>query len=57
MDYPVQPAEEQLSDCDENGVDLTLIRWWQSLSALEQLRFVDRQNTSIARILERNDRK
>jgi hypothetical protein len=57
MDEVVHPTEEQLTDYDENGVDLTLIRWWQSLTPLEQLRFVDQQNTSIARILERNDRK
>ena len=48
---------EKLTDYDEAGVDLTLIRWWQSLTALEKLRYVDQYNASLVRILNRNDRQ
>jgi hypothetical protein len=48
--------EEKLTDYDENGVDLTLIRWWQSLSALEKLEIRDQRDRDIAKIRELNDR-
>ncbi len=46
--------DPEITDYDENGVDLTLIRWWQSLTPVEKLKYIDSYNASLAPMLERN---
>lgn len=46
--------EEKLTDYSEDGVDLTLIRAFLSLTPLERLEFLQRQVTAILKIRELN---
>ncbi len=41
---------------DENGVDLSLIRWFLSLTPTERLRFLEARTNEILAIRERNAR-
>jgi hypothetical protein len=43
-----------LPDYSESGVDLSLIRWMQSLSPLERLQFVEERINDVREIRERN---
>ena len=43
-----------LPDYSESGVDLSLIRWMQSLSPMERLQFVEERINDIQEIRERN---
>jgi hypothetical protein len=49
-------ADDQtpLTDYSEDGVDLTLIRWFLSLTPAERLQFNQEQVDDIARIRELN---
>ena len=47
------PAPERLTDYSSDGVDLTLIRWFLSLSPLERLEHVSASAADILRIRER----
>jgi hypothetical protein len=46
------PAEEKLTDYSPDGVDLTLIRWFLSMSPLERLAYVSASAADISRIRE-----
>jgi hypothetical protein len=48
------PQTEVLTDYSEDGVDLTLIRHFLSLSPAERLAFLQRQVSAILRIRELN---
>jgi len=49
LDYELQiPHSEQEEVFDENGVDLTLIRWMLSLTPLERLEFLQDNINAIA---------
>ena len=50
------PDEEPLTDDSEDGVDLTLIRWFLSLTPAERLQFLQNRINAIARIRELNAR-
>lgn len=43
-----------LTDYSEDGVDLTLIRWFLSLTPAERLEWMEHQIADIAAIRERN---
>jgi hypothetical protein len=45
---------EPLTDYSEDGVDLTLIRWFLSLTPAERLQFLQRQVNAILAIRELN---
>jgi hypothetical protein len=45
---------EVLTDYSEDGVDLTLIRWFLSLTPAERLEFLQRQVNAILRVREMN---
>ena len=52
----MEEAPEVLTDYSEDGVDLTLIRWFLSLSPAERLQFLQRQIHAILEIRRLNER-
>jgi hypothetical protein len=50
----MEELPEVLTDYSEDGVDLTLIRWFLSLTPAERLEFLQRQVNAILRIRELN---
>ena len=46
-----------MPEYDENGVDLSLIRWMLSLTPAERLQFVEERSSSILAILELNAKR
>jgi hypothetical protein len=48
------PEPQVLTDYSEDGVDLTLIRWFLSLTPAERLQFLQRQVNAIVRIRKLN---
>jgi hypothetical protein len=45
---------EPLTDCSEDGVDLTLIRWFLSLTPAERLDFAEQHADEVLAIQELN---
>ena len=45
-----EPETQSLTDYSEDGVDLTLIRWFLSLTPAERLQFLQRQVNAILAI-------
>jgi hypothetical protein len=50
----LEPDTEVLTDYSEDGVDLTLIRWFLSLTPAERLGFLQRQVNAILAIRSLN---
>jgi hypothetical protein len=50
----VTEDSEALTDYSEDGVDLTLIRWFLSLTPAERLQFLQRQINAIRKVRELN---
>ena len=50
----VDPTFGPLTDCSEDGVDLTLVRWMLSLTPAERLEFHEQHVNSILRFQKRN---
>ena len=45
---------EKLTDYSEDGVDLTLIRWFLSLTPMERLEYLQRQVNAVLRMRQLN---
>jgi hypothetical protein len=50
----MEEESEDLTDYSEDGVDLTLIRWFLSLTPAERLQFLQRQVNAIEKIRRLN---
>jgi hypothetical protein len=50
----LEPDTEELTDYSEDGVDLTLIRWFLSLTPAERLDFLQRQVNAVLNIRSLN---
>lgn len=53
----MEEEPEALTDYSEDGVDLTLIRWFLALTPAERLDILQRHVNSIQDIWKRNGRK
>ena len=53
----MEPDPEVLTDYSEDGVDLTLIRWFLSLTPAERLQFLQGQVNAILEIRRLNARQ
>lgn len=49
-----EPDPQPQTDCSDDGVDLTLIRWMLSLTPAERLQFLQRQVNAILAIRRLN---
>jgi hypothetical protein len=49
--------DEKLTDYSEDGVDLTLIRWFLSLTPAERLEYIEQHANGVLAIRELNERK
>jgi hypothetical protein len=49
--------DEKLTDYADDGVDLTLVRWFLSLTPAERLEYIEQHSNGVLAVWERNDRK
>jgi hypothetical protein len=54
MHEPIHSEDPPLPDYSEDGVDLSLIRWFLSLTAAERLQFAQRHINGVLAIRELN---